>query len=238
MPRPDISDRHSICGLQPQRAGRLLMSLCRRQIIRLRKKYTTQGEMGLIHGNRDRRPQHRIGEEIRLNVLRLYREKYHDFNFSHFTDCLEGFKSKKSVRRRAKLHRARPRKEAAGMLWQTDASKFEWFGKGKGYATLHAYIDDATGRVVDAWFTKNESTAGYVTALSMGLDHYGLPMEMRIEMKEVERPERAASSNVTKENKGEPAKTHTLAPNHPQKRSFRENSHPGSEPPQSRGTQG
>ena len=88
MPRPDISDRHSICGLQPQRAGRLLMSLCRRQIIRLRKKYTTQGEMGLIHDNRDRRPQHRIGEEIRLNVLRLYREKYHDFNFSHFTDCL------------------------------------------------------------------------------------------------------------------------------------------------------
>ena len=178
MPRPDISDRHSICGLQPQRAGRLLMSLCRRQIIRLRKKYTTQGEMGLIHGNRDRRPQHRIGEEIRLNVLRLYREKYHDFNFSHFTDCLEGFKSKKSVRRRAKLHRARPRKEAAGMLWQTDASKFEWFGKGKGYATLHAYIDDATGRVVGAWFTKNESTAGYVTALSMGLDHYGLPVEI------------------------------------------------------------
>ena len=102
---------------------------------------------------RDRRPQHRIGEWIRHDVLRLYREKYHDFNFSHFTDCLkeaegidisrssvvriltaEGFKSKKSVKRRAKLHRARPRKEAAGMLWQTDASKFEWFGKGKGYA--------------------------------------------------------------------------------------------------------
>ena len=36
------------------------LGLCRRQIIRLRKKYTTQGEMGLIHGNRDRRPQHRI----------------------------------------------------------------------------------------------------------------------------------------------------------------------------------
>ena len=64
------------------------------------------------------------------------------------------------------------------MLWQTDASKFEWFGKGKGYATLHAYIDDATGRVVGAWFTKNESTAGYVTALGIGLEHYGLSMEI------------------------------------------------------------
>ena len=36
------------------RAGRLLMGLCRRQIIRLRKKYTAQGERALIHGNRDR----------------------------------------------------------------------------------------------------------------------------------------------------------------------------------------
>ncbi len=40
------------------------LSLCRRQIIRLRKKYTAQGEMGLIHGNRDRRPQHRTGNQI------------------------------------------------------------------------------------------------------------------------------------------------------------------------------
>ena len=42
--------------------------------------------MGLIHDNRDRRPQHRIGEEIRLDVLRLYRDRYHDFNLSHCTD--------------------------------------------------------------------------------------------------------------------------------------------------------
>ena len=65
------------------------LGLCRRQIISLRKKYTAQGESALIHGNRDRRPQHRIGEWIRHDVLRLYREKYHDFNFSHFTDCLK-----------------------------------------------------------------------------------------------------------------------------------------------------
>lgn len=64
------------------------------------------------------------------------------------------------------------------MLWQTDASKFEWFGKGRGYATLHAYIADATGRGVGAWFTKNESSAGCVTALSIGLENYGLPMEI------------------------------------------------------------
>ena len=96
------------CHPSPRKAG-------------LRKKHTTHGEMGLIHGNRDRRPQHRIGEEIRLDVLRLYRDKYHDFNFSHFADSL----------------------------------------------------------------------------------------------KEAERSQCAVPSNATKENEGEPAKTHTTAPNHP-----------------------
>ena len=60
----------------------------------------------------------------------------------------------------------------------------------------------------------------------------------RIELREVEKVERAAPSNATKENKGEPEKTHTPAPNHPWKRSFRKNSHPGSELPQSRVTHG
>ena len=58
------------------RAGRLLMGLCRRQIIRLGKKYTAQGEIGLIHGNRDRHPLHRIGEWIRHDVLRAQEEGY------------------------------------------------------------------------------------------------------------------------------------------------------------------
>lgn len=33
MPPVDVSDRHGICGLKPQRAGRLLMGLRRRLII-------------------------------------------------------------------------------------------------------------------------------------------------------------------------------------------------------------
>ncbi|OON84666.1 hypothetical protein B0D78_12535, partial [Pyramidobacter sp. C12-8] len=43
-------------------------------------------------------------------------------------------------------------------------------------ATLHAYIDDATGIVTGACFTENECMAGYVAALGMGIEGYGLPM--------------------------------------------------------------
>ena len=173
------------------------LGVCGRQIIRLKKKYAEQGDMGLIHGNRGRAPKSRIGDDARTLVLELYQEKYYDFNFSHFTECLNekeglrisrnsvarilnegGIRSKKSVKRRGKLHQSRPRRTAPGMLWQTDATEHEWFGKDNGYATLHAYIDDATGIVVGAYFTKNECMAGYVEALRQGIECYGLPMEI------------------------------------------------------------
>ena len=176
-------------------AAALRLSL--RQTIRLKKKYIAQGDAGMIHGNRNRQPKHTIETEVRNSVLQLFQEKYSDFNFSHFTDMLNelegvkisrasvariltaaGIKSKKHTKRRAKLHRGRPRKEAAGMLWQTDATPFEWFGKGNGYYALHAYIDDATGIVTGAFFTVNECMRGYVEALKRGIVKYGLPMEI------------------------------------------------------------
>ena len=45
----------------------------------------------------------------------------------------------------------------------------------------------------------------------------------RIELKEVEKAERAAPSNATKENKGKPLKAYKPAPDHPWKQSFRKN---------------
>lgn len=173
------------------------LGICRRQIIRLKKKYTEQGDRGLIHGNRGRRPRHSIGDETRAQILALYRQKYNDFNFSHFTERLneeedidisrssvarilktEGIKSKRSMKRKPRLHRSRLRRAAAGELWQTDASTFQWFEGDGEYYTIHAYIDDATGVVTGAYFAKNECTAGYVEALKQGLEKYGIPWEI------------------------------------------------------------
>ena len=47
----------------------------------------------------------------------------------------------------------------------------------------------------------------------------------RIELKEVEKAERAAPNNETKENKGKSLKAYRPAPRHPWKRSFRKNGH-------------
>ena len=173
------------------------LGICRRQVIRLKKRYTKQGDRGLVHGNRGRRPCHSLGDEIRAEVLALYQQKYYDFNFSHFTERLneeedinisrssvarilkaEGITSKKSVKRKLKLHRTRPRRAAAGELWQTDATPFQWFEGDDECYTVHAYIDDATGVVVGAYFTKNECTIGYVEALKQGIEKYGIPQEI------------------------------------------------------------
>lgn len=173
------------------------LGLCERQIIRMKKKYLLQGDKGVIHGNKGRSSEKKIDETTREKIIELFNSKYFDFNFSHFTEKLneqenitisrssvsrilrsQGIKSKQSIKRREKLHRSRSRKKAAGMLWQTDATTFEWFGKGNGYAALHAYIDDATGEVVGAFFTETECTAGYVEALKQGIEKYGMPFNI------------------------------------------------------------
>ena len=40
------------------------LGICRRQIIRLKKRYTEQGDRGPIHGNRGRQPRHNLGDKI------------------------------------------------------------------------------------------------------------------------------------------------------------------------------
>ncbi len=194
--RVKVMERLCTGDLSNQEAANEL-GICRRQIIRLKKKYTEQGDRGLIHGNRGRQPRHSIGEGTRAQILALYRQKYNDFNFSHFTERLneeedidisrssvarilkaEGIKSKKSLKRKPRLHRVRPRRASAGELWQTDASTFQWFEGDSEYYTIHAYIDDAAGVVTGAYFTKNECTAGYVEALKQGLKKYGMPWEI------------------------------------------------------------
>ena len=222
LQRMKVMERLCAGDLSSQEAADEL-DICRRQIIRLKKKYTEQGARGLIHGNRGRRPRHSLGNEMRAQVLALYEQKYYDFNFSHFTERLneeedvnisrssvarilraEGIRSKKSKKRKAKLQRSRPRRAAAGELWQTDATSFQWFEGDSEYYTLHAYIDDATGIVVGAYLTKNECTVGYVEALRQGIERYGLPMEIYSDRHTIFRSPKELSEEEKAEGKEEP----------------------------------
>lgn len=73
----------------------LKLNLSTRQINRLIKNYHNKGKAAFVHGNKGRKPVNCLTTEINNKIVTLYRTKYQDFNFMHFTQMLnelEGIK--------------------------------------------------------------------------------------------------------------------------------------------------
>ena len=72
-----------------KKTASLKLGVSVRQIDRLINKYKEQGKAAFIHGNKGRKPAITKSEETRRDVVDLYRTKYFDANFTHFTELLE-----------------------------------------------------------------------------------------------------------------------------------------------------
>ena len=70
-------------------------------------------------------------------------------------------------------HPRRPRSAYFGEMLQMDASVHHWFGGAK--TQLHAAIDDASGRIVGAYFDHQETLNGYYNVFHQVLTTYGIP---------------------------------------------------------------
>lgn len=70
-------------------------------------------------------------------------------------------------------HSRRPRCAYFGELEQMDATPYEWI-PGQIWH-LHLAVDDATGRIVGAWFDMQETLNGYYHVFSQILRTYGIP---------------------------------------------------------------
>ena len=66
----------------------LTLDITKRQVNRLIKKYRENGKEAFRHGNRGRKPATTIPQERRSVIVDLYRTKYYDANFTHFTELL------------------------------------------------------------------------------------------------------------------------------------------------------
>ena len=209
-------------GGNKERAA-VTLGITKRQVNRLIKAYKEKGKSAFLHGNRGRKPATTIAQEIRQDVVDLYRTKYYDANFTHFTELLQKHEGitlslstvtsvleasaifsprvTKAKRRRiikqleeekqaAKTkkeadriqtnlvavedaHSRRPRCAYFGELAQMDASPYEWFGTEK--TTLHIAVDDATGRIIGAFFDEQETLSGYYHVYQQILIRYGIP---------------------------------------------------------------
>ena len=51
-------------------------------------KYKIEGKAGFIHKNSGRKPATTIPDETREKIIKLYQEKYYDYNWSHFNEKL------------------------------------------------------------------------------------------------------------------------------------------------------
>ena len=67
----------------------LTLGCTKRHINRMLAGYRREGKAFCVHGNRGRKPATTIPEETRNTVVDLYRNKYYQANFRHYTELLE-----------------------------------------------------------------------------------------------------------------------------------------------------
>ena len=67
----------------------LTLGITRRQVNRLIKAYKEAGKAAFHHGNAGRKPATTVPPETRQLVVDLYRTKYYEANFTHYTELLE-----------------------------------------------------------------------------------------------------------------------------------------------------
>jgi transposase len=173
-----------------------IMGVSERQCYRIKARVTKHGAEGVVHGNRGRPCKRKIREKVVGRIVALARGKYRGFNDHHLTDKLkEEYHleiSREKVRRilrshaigsprkrRGLKHRIRRQRRAAeGMMLQVDGSDHDWLeGRGPRLCLIGA-IDDAGGKVPGAFFTRAESSWGYLRLFSEIFKRYGLPQSI------------------------------------------------------------
>jgi hypothetical protein len=147
-----------------------------------------------VSKRRGRASNNRLDEGLVQRVIDLIYACYHDFGptLAHekLTEVHGIQLSRESVRqiliteglwkaRRAKhasVHQMRERRACFGALVQIDGSDHDWF-EGRGpRCSLLAYIDDATGQLMELWFVPAETFFAYAEATRHYLERYGKPV--------------------------------------------------------------
>ncbi|MBI2644949.1 ISNCY family transposase [Candidatus Uhrbacteria bacterium] len=154
-----------------------LLSLSTRHVRRLKSAVRKEGVKGLIHGNRGKPSNNHVPEKEKKKIIALLHKKYPDFgptfageklseNHSITRDpktirdiqIAEGLWTPRKRKKRGEYREWRARKECFGEMLQFDGSYENWL-EGRDGTTeqcLLATIDDATGTVVHALFSKHE----------------------------------------------------------------------------------
>lgn len=161
-----------------------------RHLRRLREEYEKVGFDGLMDGRLGRESPRRTSVAVIEEVLRLYREKYFDFNVTHFVEklheehsievsytwvknLLQGAGLVAKDRPRKKHRKRRERRPLRGMMLHIDGSHHQWFGDDRWH-DLIVILDDANSEIYYAQLVDHESTLSIMAAIRQVVDKEGV----------------------------------------------------------------
>jgi hypothetical protein len=171
-----------------------MLSLGIRQTGRIIIRVKEEGPQGVVHRSRGRASNRKLPQEVKDQVLNLYRKNYEGFGPTLAQEKLlerDGIRiSDETLRkwlieaelwkkkRKGKQHRQwRPRKDRYGEMIQVDGSHHDWF-EGRGSACVFmGYIDDATGKVYGRFY-EYEGTIPAMDSFKRYIRKNGIPMSL------------------------------------------------------------
>lgn len=191
-----------------------------RQAKRIRKRYLSEGESGLISRHRGKISPNRIEPRLKEAVVKiLQREEYDGFGPTFAKEKLRQrhgyYLSDETLRkwmiecglwkaktlREYKVYQRRVRRSRFGELLQGDGSRHAWFEDRGEECTLVIFVDDATSKLTAGKFVPAETTDAYQEILEEHLNRYGRPLALYVDKHSIFR--------VSRENSGaKEAETH------------------------------
>ena len=195
------ADRYAVIGQVIERTmgqsdAALWLNISVRQVKRLVRAIRQGGAQGAVSKRWGVPSNRRIAVSVREQFVGLVRQHYSDFGptlaceyltsqhgYTGSAQTLRGWMMQarlcKAKRSRARhVHSPRERRSRLGELVQIDGSPHAWFEDRSGKCCLIAFIDDATGKLLQACFYPVESTNAYLHSLQCYVGAHGRPVAL------------------------------------------------------------
>jgi helix-turn-helix protein len=198
---------------QAQAAEQLGLTV--RQVKRLWRAYRAGGAKALVSKRRGRPSNNQLPADVKAQARQLITQHYADFGptLAHekLTEVHHLMLSVETVRKlmvaddhwearrpnKPERHQLRQRRPRRGELVQVDGSPYAWFEDRAPACNLLVYIDDATGELLELFFTPTETTVSYFAATRRYLTRHGRPIAFYSDKHSIFRLTNAAATSGT-----------------------------------------
>jgi transposase len=186
-------------GKRSLSAAAEVLEVSYRQSKRIYRRYREEGPPGVVHRSVGKRSHRSLGEELKAQVIKQYREQYEDFGPTLAAEKLserdeleidhetlrrwliaEGLWQAK--RQRNQYRSRRERRHRFGELVQFDGSHHDWFEGRAEKCCLMNMVDDASGTTL-SFLDEQETTVGAMRLLWAWITRYGIPQAVYCDRK-------------------------------------------------------